>query len=384
MDVLGWNLIRLRYPFLYFILQTFSFVEDTVSPFEGQYGKVPLPAAFNRLVASVMDGIGYFKAQPFQQRRGGKAVSDVVALSSFAGVKATRLRRSPATSSTASTRCRACSSASRRRRLPTARRGACSRSLPICVDSSFRISSRRWRGAADPRRAWPVPLAWRWHAGQPATLDEVALQIGAAVCRCGQRHHRRRSQTAVPRPDEESDFRGVVSLEARPDPPAPPARHSISRSRQYGLSASWCISRVADAESAQLRLSMLGAVATLSPASFDNFIAKILPKDGLRVNFDLGVGVASDRGAFYEGTIRSAGTAALRGRPHRRPLVCNRRHCRRCRPNRTGIRTDDPIGKSLGPFTLTTCSCASAPKTSMANRRTCCKQRARSARRLAR
>ena len=50
MDVLGWNLIRLRYPKLYFILQVFSFVEDTVSPFPGefhgsQYDKVPLPAA---------------------------------------------------------------------------------------------------------------------------------------------------------------------------------------------------------------------------------------------------------------------------------------------------------------------------------------------------
>ena len=42
---------------------------------------------------------------------------------------------------------------------------------------------------------------------------------------------------------------------------------------------------------------MLGGVATLSPDSFDNFIAKILPKDGLRVNFDFGVGLAADRGS---------------------------------------------------------------------------------------
>ncbi len=96
MDVLGWNLIRLRYPKLYFILQVFSFVEDTVSPFPGrfhgsQYDKVPLPAAFDRLASSIMDLGGYLKRSHFNSEEGVRKFSDVVALSSFAGVKLTRL-----------------------------------------------------------------------------------------------------------------------------------------------------------------------------------------------------------------------------------------------------------------------------------------------------
>lgn len=35
LDVLGWNLIRMRYPKLYFIMQVFSFAEDITSPFAG-------------------------------------------------------------------------------------------------------------------------------------------------------------------------------------------------------------------------------------------------------------------------------------------------------------------------------------------------------------
>src|SRR5262245_47513070 len=55
LDVLGWNLIRQRYPFLYFILQTFSFAEDITSPFADparkdwrspDYKRLPLPTTF--------------------------------------------------------------------------------------------------------------------------------------------------------------------------------------------------------------------------------------------------------------------------------------------------------------------------------------------------
>ena len=98
---------------------------------------------------------------------------------------------------------------------------------------------------------------------------------------------------------------------------------------------------------------MLGAVATLSPDSFDNFIAKILPKDGLRVNFDIGVGLASDRGAFFEGLIRSAGTGG-NPRPTTPPPPGVQPPPLPPLPPETGpgFGLTIPIGKSLGPLTI--------------------------------
>lgn len=97
---------------------------------------------------------------------------------------------------------------------------------------------------------------------------------------------------------------------------------------------------------------MLGATATLSPDSFDNFIAKILPKDGLRVDFDASVGFGVKRGRFFEGQIRSAGTGGNTkppaptppGTPPPLPPL----------PPETGpgFGLTIPIGKSLGPLTI--------------------------------
>jgi len=100
---------------------------------------------------------------------------------------------------------------------------------------------------------------------------------------------------------------------------------------------------------------MLGAVATLSPNSFDNFIAKILPKDGLRLNFDIGLGVASDRGSFREGQIRSAGTGGG-PRPTTPPAPGVTPPALPPLPPTEfagpGFGLRIPIGKSLGPLTV--------------------------------
>jgi hypothetical protein len=357
MDVLGWNLIRLRYPFLYFILQTFSFVEDTVSPFEGQYGKVPLPAAFNRLAGSVVDGIGYLKRSHFNSEEGVKRFSDVVALSSFAGVKLTRLKKitgdviygfdqvpglqlgDPPTPAADRTQAR-----------------MLSLNFPRCIGSGLQdlVASMGWVPQTQGGRglflslggglqvAQQLSTKWRFNA-ELHCAGAVSVIIG------GDR------KLQFHGPDEGSDFRGVVSYEARPDPTSATGQaFNLAIATNTGLSAELVhLEGSLTQKAAQLRLTMLGAVATLSPDSFDNFIAKILPKDGLRVNFDLGVGVASDRGAFYEGTIRSAGTGGT-PRPTTPPPPGVQPPPLPPLPPETGpgFGLTIPIGKSLGPLTI--------------------------------
>jgi len=356
-DVFGWNLIRLRYPFLYFILQTFSFVEDTVSSFEGQYGKVPLPAAFNRLAASFMDGIGYLQRSHFNSEEGVKRFSDVIALSSFAGVKATRLKKitgdviygfdqvpgqqlsDPPTPAADRTQAR-----------------MLSLNFPRCIGSGLQdlVASMGWVPQTQGGRGLFLSLGgglqvtqqlstkWRFNA-ELHCAGAVSVIIG------GDR------KLQFHGPDEESDFRGVISYEARPDPTSATGQaFNLAIATNTGLSAELVhLEGSLTQKAAQIRLSMLGAVATLSPDSFDNFIAKILPKDGLRVNFDLGVGVASDRGAFYEGTIRSAGTGGT-PRPTTPPPPGVQPPPLPPLPPETGpgFGLTIPIGKSLGPLTI--------------------------------
>jgi uncharacterized protein DUF6603 len=357
MDIFGWNLIRLRHPFLYFILQVASFVEDTVSPFEGQYGKVPLPAAFNRLAASFMDGIGYLKRSHFNSEHGVQRFSDVIALSSFAGVKATRLKKitgdviygfdqvpglqlsDPQTPAADRTQNR-----------------VLSLNFPKCTGSSFQdlVASMAWvpRTQGGPglflslggglQVSEQLSTKWRFRS-ELHCAGAVSVIIG------GDR------KLQFHGPDENSDFRGVVSLEARPDPLDATAKaFNLAIATNTGLSAELVhLEGSLTQKAAQFRMSMLGAVATLSPDSFDNFIAKILPKDGLRVDFDLGVGVASDRGAFYEGTIRSAGTGGTQ-RPTTPPPPGVQPPPLPPLPPETGpgFGLTIPIGKSLGPFTI--------------------------------
>ena len=76
LDVLGWNLIRQRYPRLYFIMQIFSFAEDVTSPSEGASAKskylrpwghqMPLPTTFDRLISAA----GFELPGLSRQRRG--------------------------------------------------------------------------------------------------------------------------------------------------------------------------------------------------------------------------------------------------------------------------------------------------------------------------
>ena len=98
LDVLGWNLIRQRYPFLYFVMQIFSFAEDITSPFAdpglkewrpSDYKRLPLPSTLNRLISGGFELKGYLGSGtdgPTRARR----LSDAIFFSSLIGLKASK------------------------------------------------------------------------------------------------------------------------------------------------------------------------------------------------------------------------------------------------------------------------------------------------------
>jgi hypothetical protein len=359
LDVLGWNLIRLRYPKLYFWMQVLSFAEDTASPFAGQfhgsqYDRVPVLVALERLASSVADLIGYIGAIDFESDAGVRRFSDIVGLSSFAGVKLTRLKKiageviygfdqvpgiaPPATPTPAADAVQARSLTidfvqPTHNLLTTLAfvprpQGGPGMFLSLGGATTFtRRLSDHW--------FFQLELAC---AGQVNTL--IPLGSGARFQFNG--------------PDEEADFRAVAALEARPDPRGATGKAvDFSIATNTGVSAELVrVEGTLTQQAAQLRMQMLGGVATLSPDSFDNFIAKILPKDGLRLNFDFGVGVATDRGIFHEGAVRSAGTGGT-ARPTTPPAPGAPPPLPPLPPESgPGFGLTIPIGKSLGPLTI--------------------------------
>ena len=145
-----------------------------------------------------------------------------------------------------------------------------------------------------------------------AAVRSLVLDRGAAVRGCGERRCIGGDATSSSTvPTRAAISAASFAFEARADPTAPRQGIQPRRSPRTPVSRPTCCASKASLtpKAAQFRLQMLGAIATLSPDSFDNFIAKILPKDGLRVNFDVGVGLReSTAAAFFEGQIRSAGT----------------------------------------------------------------------------
>ncbi|MGH8238371.1 MAG: DUF6603 domain-containing protein, partial [Steroidobacteraceae bacterium] len=360
LDVFGWNLIRLRYPKLYFWMQVLSFVEDTVSPFPGQfhgsqYDRVPVLVALERLVSSIVDLVGYIGGINFDTDEGVRRFSDFVGLGSFAGVKFTRLKKiageviygfdqvpgvepaDPPTPAADAVQARALTvdfvqpTHNLLTTLAFVPRPQGGPGMFLSLGGATTIARR---------------LSDHWYfnaelacAGQVNVL--VPLGSGAKFQFNG--------------PDEEADFRAVVALEARPDPRSATGKaFDFPIATNTGVSAELVrVEGTLTQKAAQIRFQMLGGVATLSPDSFDNFIAKILPKDGLRVDFDLGVGLATDRGAFHEGVIRSAGTGG-NPRPTTPPPPGVQPPPLPPLPPETGpgFGLTIPIGKSLGPLTI--------------------------------
>jgi hypothetical protein len=378
LDVLGWNLVRLRYPRLYFIMQVVSFAEDITSPFPGEVDKhVPFPTALDRLLSALIFELpdfwtrGGFENEEALQRR-----SDVVAIGSLAGVKIggfiPKVKKvakeipgdnviygldavpnvapsNPPTPAAERTQARMFTI----NFVETNKKKVDEGTETVAASDNFVMSL-----ALVPETQGGPGIFASFGGGMDfATRISTHWYIDAEVQCAGAVSA---LLTTEPKfifhgPAESSDFRAVVALEARPDPLSVAAKaFNFPIATNTGLSAEQVrVEGSMTQKALQLRLQMLGAVATLSPDSFDNFIAKILPKDGLRVDFDLAVGLASDRGKFYEGAIRSAGTGGTQ-RPTTPPTPGVQPPPLPPLPPETGpgFGLTIPLGKSLGPLTI--------------------------------
>ncbi|HEV8333456.1 MAG TPA: DUF6603 domain-containing protein [Steroidobacteraceae bacterium] len=373
LDVLGWNLIRQRYPFLYFVMQIFSFAEDITSPFAdpalkewrpSDYKRLPLPTTINRLISGGFELKGYLGSGtdgPTRARR----LTDAIFFSSLIGLKATGFLSKvpgdniiygldilpeaapsdPPTPAADETQERmfTINFVDTNQEAIDAGTESDSRQNNLVASLALVPESQGGPGlflslGGGVERSWQLSDHW-YLTGELQSSGAVSVLLA--------------SPPQFQLPTSTGDFRCVFAFEGRVDPADNSKPFNLEIATNTGITADLVrIEGALTPEEAQFRFQMLGASATLSPNSFDNFIAKILPKDGLRVDFDAGVGFGVKRGKFYEGTIRSAGTgstpkpttAPQPGQPPPLPPL----------PPETGpgFGLTIPIGKSLGPLTI--------------------------------
>ena len=373
LDVLGCNLIRQRYPKLYFLMQVFSFAEDITSPFAGAAEKewrpwghqLPLPTTLDRLLSGIGELIGYLERRREQRRDNASSHRFHRAHRSDGseGHRPDRARSRATTSSTAWTSLPGVAPSDP----PTpAADEVQQRMFTInfvdtnqkAIDEGTESDSRQNNLVASlamvPKsqggpglfvslgggveRSWKLSDHW-YLTGELQANGAVSALIGSDFQFHG--------------PDESGDFRAAFAFEGRVDPEGGKP-FNLEIATNTAIKADLLrIEGVLTPKEAQFRLQMLGATATLSPDSFDNFIAKILPKDGLRVDFDAGVGFGVKRGRFFEGQIRSAGTGST-PKPTTPPPPGVQPPPLPPLPPETGpgFGLTIPIGKSLGPLTI--------------------------------
>lgn len=373
LDVLGWNLIRLRYPRLYFIMQVVSFAEDITSPFPGEAEKhVPLPTALDRLGSALFFELPAFLGESgFDTEAAMRRFSDFIAIGSLSGLKITSLftdavKKIPGDNVIygldqvpgvePSDPPTPLADATQGRMFTINFVGSNQKKVDEGTETDAVSGNLVTSLAFVPKtQGGPGIFASLGGGADLATRLSTHWYLNAELQCAGQVNVMFTDAHGFQfhGPDEVSDFRGVFALEARADPISGKA-FNLEIATNTGLSAELVrIEGTMTQKAMQLRLQMLGGVATLSPDSFDNFLAKILPKDGLRVNFDVGVGLATDRGRFFEGQVRSAGTGG-NPRPTTPPPPGVQPPPLPPLPPETGpgFGLRIPIGKSLGPLTI--------------------------------
>lgn len=168
----------------------------------------------------------------------------------------------------------------------------------------------------------------------------------------------------VQMPSEASDFRVGIALEARPDTLTGQA-HVLKLARgtevQFGRLR---LEATIGAAAATVKASVLSSALVLKPELLDGFLRKLLPPDGLRIPFDIGAGLASDRGGFVEGRVPLLGavSSSTGVAPAARPVAVAAAEplpvppalppLPNPAPDAPGLRVQVPIGRSLGPVTL--------------------------------
>src|SRR5919112_1476806 len=77
LDILGWNLIRVRKPQLFFVMQALSFVEDFTSVYGGEFnGPIALPLAIDRVLMTILNVRSWVGQSHFSSPGGGTRISD--------------------------------------------------------------------------------------------------------------------------------------------------------------------------------------------------------------------------------------------------------------------------------------------------------------------
>jgi hypothetical protein len=378
-DVLGWNLIRTHYPHLYFWMQVVALAEDLTSPFEGASTKglfntqtkppLPLPTTFDRLFSAIDEGINFFgdgsggeqttrrvtdgivlTALPVLKGFGllskipgdniiyGMDLAPGVAVSDPPTPAADEVQQRMFTINFADTNQKAIDEGT----------AADSRQNNFVASLAMVPESQGGPGlfvslGGGVERSWKLSDHW-YLTGEVQAAGAVSALLPLTPFSTDFQFHG---------PDESSDFRAAFAFEGRIDA-AGAKPFNLEIATGTAIKADLLrIEGVLTPQEAQFRFQMLGAVATLSPQSFDNFIAKILPKDGLRVDFDAGIGFGVKRGRFFEGAIRSAGTGSTPKPTTPPPPGVQPPPLPPLPPESgSGFGLTIPIGKSLGPLTI--------------------------------
>jgi hypothetical protein len=376
LDVLGWNLIRQRYPKLYFWMQVFSFAEDITSPFPGvietdkgwrPWGhQLPLPTTLDRLFSACGGELPGYLGSGVDSEDTARRVTDLIVLTALTGLKITgfftnKVKKipgdniiygmdilpgvapsDPATPAADEVQQRMFTINFVDTNQQAIDEGTESDSRQNNLVASLAMVPKSQGGpglfvslGGGVERSWKLSDHW-YLTGELQSAGAVSALIGSDLQFHG--------------PDETGDFRCAFAFEGRVDPEGGKP-FNLEIATNTAIKADLLrIEGVLTPKEAQFRLQMLGATATLSPDSFDNFIAKILPKDGLRVDFDAGVGFGVKRGRFFEGQVRSAGTGSTPKPTTPPPPGVQPPPL----PPETGpgFGLTIPIGKSLGPLTV--------------------------------
>ncbi|CAN5260760.1 hypothetical protein BH11PSE10_BH11PSE10_03550 [soil metagenome] len=179
-------------------------------------------------------------------------------------------------------------------------------------------------------------------------------------------------------PSGAGNFRVGVAVEAQPDSLSGHS-HVISLARGTELQLGRLrLEATLDAKAGVLQASLRDSALLLSADKLDGFLARLLPPGGLRVPFDLAAGLSSVRGAFIEGEVpllgkldsqtRSTPARPLAARsavragappqlppqqpPQPSPLPPALPPLPNPAPDAPGLRVRIPIGRSIGPVTV--------------------------------
>lgn len=370
LDILAWNYVRLRKPRLYFIMQALSFVEETASVYGGEFnGPAGFMLLLKRLFETLLSPCDWFEQSNFDDEAGVARITDRVALGGLLGVRllaAKGVNLVPADEVMYGWDLVPGVPGSDN---PTAADRTLARTLTIKFADTEQGAGTEGKNLTTslaflPRTQGGPGLFVSLGGGYEVDTEirkpwylSYEMQAAGAVSMLVSKARK----FEISAPDEGSDFHATLAIEARPNPITGKA-FDLTFAKGTGISAAFLRFEVGlSTQAATLKAGARGGVLSISPKLFDGFLGSLIPKDGLRLDFDVAVGLGSDRGPFLEGAVRSLGTPgapmaaksstaagagdSTEGLPPLPPLPSTQ-------SAGPGFSVRIPIGKSLGPLTI--------------------------------